>query len=251
MRIPAFALVTMLISCGKSSSPGNDVIQKASIICKSSCTSNGDSSQNGGIDKYHPEPILTREREQNTVMLRRAAPSPLLLGPTALQQIYTKAFGDKPRAQAQFFNMEESDKLGGYRIFNSHVPSGTRTQHMPNMNKLDKLSSDYLVTLRRFSAQACDSLISREIGTPQNKDNKIVEGDIPSENKINSFLSILLGYQPTGKHHFAVTKYRDAFINMRNGGVKSSVETITPERTKSAYNHLCVALATDIRVYTR
>lgn len=196
--------------------------------------------------------IVSGDVKSESSVLKRAAPEPILLSPDALREVYLPVFGEKPRTNLMaFFSGTESDDLGGYRVITEHNPRGGRANTDASMVWLKNLSSDYVSTLRRFAADACGKLMTEELKDRNSRSNKLVEGVLPSAEKINSFLSALLGYQEKDKHHLGVEKYRAAFEKMMNTEPVPKTDAEKGGRLRSAYNHLCVALATDVRVYYR
>jgi len=152
---------------------------------------------------------------------------------------------------SSMFNSTERDELGGFRILKPSNPRGGFEAADPVMKRTAKLSSDYVFALRKFTASACKVLIDKEIQAPDNSANLLVEGLNPSIGKIDKFLTTLLGYKsPTGIHR-GVQNYKDAFSTMTTSATPPKSENERFELLKVSYNHLCVALTTDVRVYVR
>lgn len=198
--------------------------------------------------------IVEKDVSGDSVSQRRAGPQPLMLGPDALVEVYTPVFGATPRtgvATATYFTLEERDNLGGFRLIKPSQPRGLQTPSEPVTTRLSKLSSDYVFALRRFSAAACKQLVEAESAGPANSANKLVEGNEPSVGKIDSFLTLLLGYKAKSGTHLGVSAYKEAFSKMLAASPLPQTEAERTTRLKVSYTHLCVALATDARVYIR
>lgn len=199
-----------------------------------------------------PQRIAIRSSDNSAESQRRTGPTPMLLGPEALHEVYKGVFaGSVSGENGSMFNSTEKDELGGFRILKPSNPRGGFEAADPVMKRTAKLSSDYVFALRKFTASACKSLIDKEIQTPDNSANLIVEGYNPSIGKIDRFLTLLLGYKsPTGIHR-GVQNYKDAFSIMMTSATAPKSESEKFELLKISYNHLCVALTTDVRVYVR
>ncbi|MEN9809508.1 MAG: hypothetical protein RLZZ488_1075 [Pseudomonadota bacterium] len=196
--------------------------------------------------------IVSGDVQSDSTAMKRAAPEPVLLPPEALREVFKPVFGEQPRKNpALFFSAAESDDLGGYRILTANNPRAGSTQANPSMIWLRNLSADYVFTLRQFAADACEKLIDSELANAKNPDNKLVEGESPSQVRINTFLTTLLGYQEKEKLHAGVDTYHAAFEKMRTATPLPQNDADKAARLKSAYNHLCAALVTDVRVYYR
>lgn len=198
--------------------------------------------------------IVEKNADADSVSQRRTGPQPLLLGPEALKDVYSAVFGNTPRAgitDPSFFTLAERDDLGGFRLIKPAVPSGTQLPADPATVRMTKLTSEYLFTLRKFSAAACKKLIDAEVSVVSNQANKLVEGEDPSLAKIDSFLSTLLGYKSKSGVHAGVKEYKEAFKKMLVAAPEPKTAAEKTNRLKASYTHLCVALSSDARVYIR
>jgi len=199
-----------------------------------------------------PERIVIRSSDSSAESQRRTGPAPLLLGPDALHEVYKDVFSDSlSEAKTSFFENSEKDDLGGYRILNPSNPRGGFEAADPVMKRNAKLSSDYVFALRKFSASACKVLIEKEMQTPDKPSNLIVEGGNPSIGKIDRFMTMLLGHKSKTGIHSGVQNYKDAFEKMISSAPPPKSDIERTDRISVSYNHLCVALATDVRVYVR
>lgn len=219
------------------------------------CSRNSTNSINlpdGHSQVLTPERITIRSGDSGAVTQKRAGPAPLLLGPEALQVVYKDVFADSlSQGSRDFFDQTQKDELGGYRILKPAEPRGGFTPADSVMKKSTKLTADYVFALRKFTASACQTLIDKEIATATSPSNRIVEGENPSLEKISNFLGLMLGYQAKTAIHRGVQGYKDAFTTMMNSKPVPQSDAEKEDRLKAAYNHLCVALATDVRVYVR
>jgi hypothetical protein len=199
-----------------------------------------------------PQRIVIRSSDVSAESQRRTGPTPLLLGPEALHEVYKGVFADRLSDTNTFlFGPEESDELGGFRILKPSNPRGGFEAADPVMKRTAKLTSDYVFALRKFTASACKVLIDKEIQTPDNASNLLVEGLSPSIGKIDRFMTMLLGYKSATGIHRGIQSYKDAFTIMMSTATPPKNDTEKFELLKVSYNHLCVALTTDVRVYVR
>jgi len=196
--------------------------------------------------------IVIRSSDGSAESQRITGPTPLLMGPEALQEVYKGVFSDSlSETRPSFFNGVERDELGGFRILQPSNPRGGFEAADPVMKKNAKLSADYIFALRKFTAASCKVLIDKEMQELDRPSNLLVEGSSPSIGKIDQFLSQLLGYKSRVGIHPGVQNYKDAFEKMKASSAPFNNESEKLEHLKVTYNHLCVALATDVRVYVR
>lgn len=206
----------------------------------------------GHIQPTTPERIVIRSSDGSASAQRRTGPAPLLLGPEALQVVYKDVFADSmAEIQPDFFDQTQKDELGGYRILKPSNPRGGFTAADPVMKRNTKLTSDYIFTLRKFASTACQALVDKEIVNQSNPSNLLVEGSNPTIGKIDNFLSLMLGYKSRTGIHRGIQTYKDAFAKMMSSAPVPQSDEEKSARLKASYNHLCVALATDVRVYVR
>ena len=70
-----------------------------------------------------PQRIVIRSSDVSAESQRRTGPTPLLLGPEALHEVYKGVFADRLSDTNTFlFGPEESDELGGFRILKPSNP---------------------------------------------------------------------------------------------------------------------------------
>ena len=207
--------------------------------------------------------------ENATAALNLASPLALVLGPAALQSIYAPVFGSQPRlgsrvawfsgAAAQervrtnpefaFFSPSETVDLGGT------VLQGVWEPRNRGLREVDKsvvprpaLDAQYLAALRTFLGDACRNLINREANVAGFDGNLLYSGETLEAGRVAGFLRQLSGLAPGPASNV------DGYVAAFPGLLPQPLPEASTDRLnalKVAYQHLCVALASDIRVITR
>lgn len=209
------------------------------------------------------------DRENATTALNLAAPFALILGPEALQQVYQPVFGNTPRKGSKevwfnanataarvannphlnYFSPEEYTDLGGTLLLAVWEPRQNRYRNVDTSVKpRPELDSQYLAALRKFLGDACRNLIDAESSKSDFESNLLYSGETVDGKKLGQFLRRLSGL-PEGK-----TSNVDAYVTAFDDLLPKPLPTDDMARKSAlrvAYQHLCVALASDIRVITR
>jgi hypothetical protein len=176
-------------------------------------------------------------------------PRVTIVGVTALQQIYTRVFGTNPAKRTLFFfSPAEMDLLGRWNITEVVNQVASSSQ----MTQMKTVSLDYLTGLRTFLGDSCKELVAAELANESAESNILISPlDEKISTKINTFMTSLFGYPPDEGEHFLASAYVKAF----KGSLAAEPLPADPEaqavRRKLSYEHLCITLGTDPRVYTR
>lgn len=185
-------------------------------------------------------------------------PAPTLLTPRALEEIYRPIFGAQPRWRTgitgffaqnptAFFTPRERLDLGETHV--SGPSPGTLVDQPTQLTTPSTLQSNYLVALRTFATDACRSLLSLEMNTPES--GSLVHTPPVQPEKVNAFLARLVR-RPAGTELFrGVSEYTAA----TNEALQEAGREENAQKRRAlelgAWHELCVALATDPRVYIR
>jgi hypothetical protein len=211
-----------------------------------------------------------KQSDNASVALNLAAPVALVLGPEALEGIYRPVFGDSPRRGTQtqwfagvagiqrvqenpkfrFFSPTEFVNLGGTvlgTVWELRAPGlasvNSRIAHRPS------LDTQYLASLRNFLGDACRNLLSKEIDSGEDAtDNLLYSGESIQASRLSLFLRALTGL-PAGP-----TSNVDAYAAAFAALLPDPMPPPGRERdaaVRLAYQHVCVAVASDMRVITR
>jgi hypothetical protein len=245
-----------LLSCGQKGGSSN---ASQTVVKKQSVGNIG--SENASVAS---PAFVSKEAPGAVFQFNSRAPAPLLLQPEALKQVYSPVFGINPRKlstqpgfvnntafqASNFFNHDESLNLGKYLIQETTVSSSPRVIPF-SMKWVRQIDPDYIISLRAFAGDACKNLVNSELPNPSNAANKLVKGANLETAHVSSFLSELLGYSPASGTHDGSEEYKKAFQFAMQVDPKPSNAAETKTRQSLAYQHLCIALATDVRVFTR
>jgi hypothetical protein len=257
------ALTLHLLSCGANKGGSSTLSRRNTSAAVNSSSQSANQAAMPSVLK--PEEVLveTKLNEYNN-----NSPAPILLNAYALKQVFLPVFGTSPRKNSkitefnsnvqmqntEFFNTTEKNSLGSELITFGMQTAGTVVRPS-NMDTITSLTSDYIYSLRAFAGDACRNLIETEFtngSTEANASNTLVAEPAKLETKINSFLTSLIGYKSeSSAMHAGVKKYREVFLSALNSQPTPANAAEILARRKISYQHLCIALTTDVRVFTR
>lgn len=186
-------------------------------------------------------------------------PAPTLLTPRALEEIFRPVFGNQPRWSpsvtgffadnpSAFFLPAERVVLGERHV--SGPSPGTSVEQPSNLLPLTHLKSEYLVVLRTFASDACRALVSADKALAPDLGRLVHTPPVQAE-KVNNFLSRLLR-RPSNQ---ALLRGVAEYTEVTNLALKEASQQSTSQKRNQlefgAWHELCVALATDPRVFIR
>ena len=180
-------------------------------------------------------------------------PSSVLLDAAALEAVFRPTFGNSPRFgnkstfllanPGAYFTPSERAALG---TFDSEF--GARDAF--RMKWSTQVTQEYVHVLRMFLSDACANLVEEEMKAPADPVNKLVLGDIPSEKRIDSFMTRVFGNAaPDGLLHVGAAQYGAVFLDAV--GPLPALSQQRRDRSAANYKLLCLSIGSDVRVFMR
>ena len=186
-------------------------------------------------------------------------PAPTLLPPRALEQVYRPIFGSQPRLRAgataffvnnpsAYFLPQERQRLGEFHV--SGPVRGTFVEGQSLILSQQGLQASYLASLRAFASDGCKGLVEADLQAPLGT-GELVHAMPVQPIKINQVLGRFLRKAPSATLFKGTDGYAAALDEALRAADKEDTEAKKSALTKDAWVELCVALATDPRVFIR